>query len=113
MHELSLAMNLVEIIEAEAQTQRFTQVRGILLELGSLSCVEPEAMRLAFEVACRGTLVEGAELQMEIQAGVARCFSCSEESPVSSFLEPCPRCGAMGMEAISGQQLRIKELEVE
>ncbi|MBU1431847.1 hydrogenase maturation nickel metallochaperone HypA [Myxococcota bacterium] len=113
MHELSLAMSLVEIIEAEAARQDFHKVRSVLMEIGELSCVEVEAMRLAFEVAVRGTVAEAATLEIEITPGAARCPDCGHLAQISSHLSPCPQCGAMGLIACGGDQLQIKELEVD
>lgn len=113
MHELSLAMSLVEIIEAEAARQDFNKVRTVFMEIGELSCVEVEAMRLAFEVAVRGTVAEAAALEVQIKPGEARCPQCDARVSVNSHLTPCPECDAIGLIACGGDQLRITELEVD
>ena len=64
MHELSLAGSAVELIEATARREGFSRVRVVWMEIGALSCVEPDALRLAFEAAARGSCAEHARLEL-------------------------------------------------
>jgi len=64
MHEMSLAMGVLQIVEEAARAQRFRRVRSVLLEIGELSMVEAEAMRFCFDAVSRGTLAEGAVLNV-------------------------------------------------
>ncbi|MEN9315786.1 MAG: hydrogenase maturation nickel metallochaperone HypA, partial [Pseudomonadota bacterium] len=65
MHELSLAENAIELIEMTARREGFTRVHRICIEIGVLSCVEPEALRFALEAAGTGTCAAGAEIDFE------------------------------------------------
>jgi hydrogenase nickel incorporation protein HypA/HybF len=60
MHEMSLCEGILKILEENAVSQGFTKVKTIWLEIGVLSCVEPEAMKFSFEVISRGTLAAHA-----------------------------------------------------
>lgn len=113
MHELSLAQNVIEIIEAAAAREAFARVRRVWLEVGALSCVEPEAMRAGFQAAARHTRAEGAVLELVSVPARGRCPACGAVSPLEAREDACPRCGAYGLQPIAGTALRLRELEVE
>ena len=62
MHEMSLAESVLQIIEDTARAQKFSRVRSVVLEVGVLSAVEPEAMLFCFDAVTRGSIAEGAKL---------------------------------------------------
>jgi hydrogenase nickel incorporation protein HypA/HybF len=113
MHEVALCESVMRIIEDEARANAFRRVRTVWLELGALSCAEPDAMALAFRVASRGTLAEGARLELLRTAGEAWCLTCSKAVPLAARYDPCPDCGGFRLEMTAGDALRVKELEVE
>ena len=106
-------MGLIRILEEQASQHRFDTIRVIRLDVGKLSCVEPEALRFCFETAKAGTVADGAELDLVIVPGTARCRDCGQVVSLDSYLDPCPSCGVFGLQAASGTDLRIKELEVD
>ena len=112
MHEMSLCESVVQILVASAKEQCFTTVKTVWLEIGVLSCVEPEAMHFSFDVVTRGTLAEGAKLVIERVPATARCLSCHQDVTVHQYGDPCPACGGSDLQISGGDQLRVKELEV-
>ena len=110
MHEMSITMSVVEICEGHAGGRRVTDV---VLEIGALSGVVPDSIEFCFEACSKGTLLEGARLQLEIIPGIGNCTACAKQQPMSSLFDPCPDCGAFGLEIVSGQELRVRELELE
>ena len=64
MHEMALCQSVIDIIEEEAKRHAFSHVRGIWLEIGALSPVDPEALRFGFDVVSRNTLADGAHLEI-------------------------------------------------
>lgn len=113
MHEMSLAMGVLQIVEEAARAQRFRRVRSVLLEIGELSMVEAEAMRFCFDAVSRGTLAEGAVLNVVEVAGLGLCFNCNMTVPLAALYDPCPACGGHPVQATGGTEMRVKELEVE
>lgn len=69
MHELGIAASVLEIVEAAAREHGLVSVRGVLLEVGRLAGVDPEALRFALEAVAPGTVLEGAELAIEAAEG--------------------------------------------
>ena len=113
MHELSLCMELIRVIEDQARRQPFHRVRTVRLAVGALAGVEIEALHFSFTVAAQDTLAEGAVLEIEQPPGQAACLDCGAEVEVRDREEPCPRCGGYFLRVRGGTELRVVELEVE
>ncbi|MFM0225377.1 hydrogenase maturation nickel metallochaperone HypA [Paraburkholderia dipogonis] len=108
MHELSIANSVVEICAEQAHGAR---VRRVTLEIGQLSAVMPEAIRFCFDVCAKDTAVEGAALDIVVMPGEARCLTCGATLAVDVPFGQCA-CGSENLELISGQQLKIRQMEV-
>lgn len=113
MHEMALCESVIEIVEREAQQQQFSKVRAVVLEIGALSHVEPEAMRFCFSAVSRNTLAAEARFEIVSVPGAAWCMRCSKSVPLSQRYEPCPECGGHQLQVTAGDELRVKELEVD
>lgn len=113
MHELSLCTSVVRVIEQQAAKTHFRRVKTVRLEVGALSNVETDAMRFGFAAAARGTIAEGAELEIVCTPAHGWCPQCAIEVIVSSRIADCPSCGAAVMGIRGGDALTIKNLEVE
>ena len=110
MHELSITQSIVEICEQNAAGRR---VLSVTLELGQLSGIVPDAVEFCFEACTRGTLLEGAQLIISSIPPMGVCHDCGAEFSVSAYYDSCPSCGGFTVELLRGEELRVKELEVE
>ena len=113
MHEMSLCESVLQIIEEQAQVQGFHKVLRVRLEIGALAGVESESMHFGFEVLRRGTIAANAELEIIPVPAQAWCLDCCENVPMRQRFDPCPRCGGYRLQPSGGDELRIKDLEVE
>ncbi|NOY13952.1 MAG: hydrogenase maturation nickel metallochaperone HypA [Deltaproteobacteria bacterium] len=113
MHELGITQSIVEIAERTAAKQQATKILSVTVEVGSLSGVVPEALEFCFEACTNGTLLEGAQLLIKRIPASARCCDCSREFPLEELLACCPDCGSAAGELLSGEELRVKELEID
>lgn len=108
MHELALMESLVETVRESVGEARVTLVR---LEVGRLTCVVPEALSFCFDVCVSGTSLEGAAIEILEIEGRGRCRACGRERAVELPGGPCG-CGAVDVEVLAGEELRLKEVEV-
>jgi hydrogenase nickel incorporation protein HypA/HybF len=113
MHEMSLCESIRQVLEQQAPLQQYRCVKTVWLEIGSLSSVEPEAIRFAFEIVMQGSIAEQARLEIIEMPGEAHCLQCLQTVPIQQRYDECPRCGSYKLQIRSGEQMRIKELEVE
>ncbi len=113
MHELSLAVSILQIVESAAQRDAFSHVRRLHLSVPVLAGVEVSALRFALQSLAPRTLLEGAELQVDEPASPARCLACGEVAPIADRDADCPRCGMCEWQLSGDAGLRVVDLLVE
>ncbi len=113
MHEMALTESLVDLIEDEGRKQGFARVRVVRLEIGALGSVEQEAVRFCFDAVARGTMVEGARLEIIAVPGEGWCLDCGKPVAVFERFGACPECGLHHVQVTAGEDMRVKELEVD
>src|SRR3984893_5402960 len=113
MHELSIALSIVELAEEEAEL-RGVQIDAVHLKLGALSGVVKDALLSCYEMACENTPLEGARLVVEDVSVVIYCPSCRAQRPLGSVqLFCCPECGTPCSEIVQGRELEVVALEIQ
>ncbi len=113
MHELSIAMGIVDAATDEAK-QRGVSVRAVHLRLGVLSGVVKDALLFSYEVACQDTPLQGSRLLIEEIPVAVFCQKCKEKRVLESVqLFACPECGTPSGEVLQGKELEVFALEVE
>jgi hydrogenase nickel incorporation protein HypA/HybF len=113
MHELALCESVLGVLQEQAKSQNFRRVKTVWLQLGALSCAVPEAMDFCFSAVTKGTVAEGASLEVIRTPGQAWCMNCAETVSIGERYDACPLCGTYEMQVTGGDEMRIKELEVE
>lgn len=112
MHEMSLAENVLQIVENTLRAEQCSRVRTVVLEIGELAAVEPDAMRFCFDSVTRGTIAEGARLEIIEQPGAGWCPVCNKTVALHEQFALCPECDGP-VRITGGHEMRVKELEVE
>lgn len=113
MHELSIAMSIVEFAEEQSEL-RGVRVVAVHLQLGLLAGVVKDALLSSYEMACEGTPLAGSRLIVEEVPGMVYCPSCASPRPVRSpewFC--CCECGSVASKILQGKELEVVSLEVE
>jgi hydrogenase nickel incorporation protein HypA/HybF len=106
VHELAIAQSLLEIVEQETRPYPGARVTKVMLRIGQLSAVVPDALRFAFEAITRGAL-EIEEVPLRI-----RCHQCEEVFTIDDPFLVCPRCEGSAVEMVSGRELEIRSMEI-
>jgi len=113
MHELSIAMSIVEMAEEEAAARGSARVHAVHLRLGPLSGVVKEALLSSFEMACAASPLEGSQLVIEEVPIMVFCSTCQAARRVASLQWMCcPECGAPSQDVLQGKELEITALEL-
>jgi hydrogenase nickel incorporation protein HypA/HybF len=113
MHELSIAMGIVEAATDEAQ-RRGVKVSAVHLRLGALSGVVKDALLFSYEVACQDTPLQGSQLLVEDIPVIVFCTECQQTRQLDSVqLFQCPQCGTPTMDIRQGKELEVFALEIE
>ena len=113
MHEMSLCEGILQILQDESHKQGFNRVKNVWLEIGDLSGIEIDAMLFSFDAVTRNSLADGAKLNIINVPGQAWCMKCSKNVNVKQRFDECPVCGSFQLQVTSGDEMKIKELEVE
>jgi hydrogenase nickel incorporation protein HypA/HybF len=113
MHELSIAMSIVEIAQEEAERRGQVQVQAVHLRLGLLSGVVKEALLSSYEMACEATPLEGSQLLIEEIPVEVFCPKCDLPRPIRSIQSfCCPECGTPTPTVLCGKELEVVALEI-
>jgi hydrogenase nickel incorporation protein HypA/HybF len=114
MHELSIALSILDLAAEEAERRGGGSITAIHLRLGPLSGVVKDALESSYHLAREGTALEKAELVIEDIPIIAYCPVCAAERPLPSPQQLCcPVCGTPTPEVIRGRELEVVALEIE
>ncbi|HEX5229877.1 MAG TPA: hydrogenase maturation nickel metallochaperone HypA [Bryobacteraceae bacterium] len=113
MHELSIALSLLEAVQEAVDERRCGDVEAIHIRVGQLSGVVPDALQSAYSLAVEQTPFAAARLVIEEVPIVIRCAVCDCDQPVRS---PqwlcCAVCDTPAGDILSGRELELCALEV-
>ena len=112
MHELSLVLSIVDLIEEKAVEHNATAVESVNLEIGELAGIDWSALDFAWKSATPGTVLENAECIIEKVYGEAECLECGEKFHVSNYFDPCPECHQFLTTINNGRQFRVKSFSI-
>ena len=113
MHELSIALSLIEVAGEEAQ-RRGVRVAALHLKVGPLSGVMREALVSAYELAREGTLLDNSRLEIEETSITMNCPACQAPRKVVSIQNLCcSECGEPATNIVGGRELELTALEIE
>jgi hydrogenase nickel incorporation protein HypA/HybF len=113
MHELSIAVSLIDMASEEAEKLGGVRVEALRLKLGPLSGVVRDALLFSFDLAAAGTAVEGARLEIEDVPVVVFCQNCNTERPLPSIQHfRCPVCDTPTPDVVRGRELELTALAV-
>lgn len=113
MHEASLAGGVLQLVEATAARECFTRLLSLRLEAGQLAGVDVRALRFALESLAPGTVLDGAQIDIETPPGQAWCMGCGQTVPIGQRGDACPSCGGYQLQPTAGLELRVLEMRVE
>ncbi|MFB7635548.1 hydrogenase maturation nickel metallochaperone HypA [Streptomyces sp. NPDC056149] len=111
MHEMSIALAVIDQVESAVPPAGAAAVSSVRLQIGELAGVVPDALAFSFQLACEGTALAGAELITEPIAARARCGRCERTWPAGRPPRlSCTGCGGASVELLSGRELRIADV---
>jgi hydrogenase nickel incorporation protein HypA/HybF len=112
MHELSIALSVLDVAQEEAD-RRGVQVQAIHLKLGLLSGVVKEALLSAYDLARENTPLESCRLIIEEIPILAYCENCKAQRAIHSMQSfSCCECEAPVSEIVQGRELQVFALEI-
>ncbi len=113
MHELGIVMQVVNQVEAVAKENEVKEVVKLTLEVGEVSSVVPALFRDCFEWAKKRTeKLNNCELDLVVLEAISYCRSCDRTYSTTEYAKKCPHCGSDDTYLVTGNEIRIKDIEV-
>jgi hydrogenase nickel incorporation protein HypA/HybF len=113
MHELSIAISIVDLVIDQANRASAESVTEVELDIGMLSGIEHEALEFSLGVAAKGSLLEKTRFRINRVEPIAECPDCGHIYSPEGMFSHCPQCERAGVRLIRGTELQVKSLLVE
>ncbi len=113
MHEMGIALQIVEIAESAIPAEmKGARVERISLKVGKMAGIVPEYLNFCMEAAAKDTPLEGAALDIDEVPVMAGCRDCRHQWKTDGAVFTCPVCGSSSLEIISGRELDVVSLDI-
>jgi len=116
MHELFVTKSIHRITLKHALQNNVTKVLTVNLEVGALSDLQNEWLQKYFDRLSKGTVVEGAKLNIVRVPAVIYCSDCHQPFEITSIYEAdlsCKHCQSENVKLVSGREYRVLNMEVQ
>jgi len=110
MHEMSVAIALLDRVIDEARRGGLQNVTRASVEVGALQSIEADLLREAFSAAAEGSLAHGATLEVTLGKAQARCLACGHSFRPTYRDYCCPSCGKAEVKVESGRETFLLSL---
>ena len=112
MHELSIAQNIIEIVNDNLNDHQKNIVKSVRVKVGKLTNILPDSLVFIFEALVKDTDLDGAVLEIEHLPIKIKCAECGAVSTSDDFLFSCEKCGGNQIKILSGNEFLVSEIEL-
>lgn len=112
MHEVSIMESTLEIAINHAQAQKAKEIKMIVMKIGELSGVIPQALEFAFEVVRENSIASNATLKIETIPVCCYCESCQKKFYPGGYIFECPNCNQLSNNILEGKEIELSSLEI-
>jgi len=112
MHELSIAQNIVDIVQRNIARNDLEKVKAVRLKIGQLAGVVSDSLRFSFTAIVSDSPLRNAFLEIEETPFVLHCNGCERDSTNEIGYTYCPNCGSRDTTVISGTEMLVREIEL-
>ena len=113
MHELSVTENILDIACKHAVQSHATRVTAINLVIGQLSSIVDDSVQFYWDLISENTICSGSELHFQRVPAVFHCLDCDQQYNLEERLSPCPNCGSIRSEIVTGEEFYLDSIEIE
>lgn len=113
MHELSIAVDIVDVVVAEAKRYDARRVEAVTCRVGAMRQIVPAMLIEAFGIAAAGSPAEGAALDVQVVPATMTCRACGRTSEPREIELTCPHCGSVDVAIEGGDELVVASLSLE
>jgi len=113
MHELSIAQNIIEIVNNSISENEGSKVKFVYLKVGKLGNVVTDSLNFGYNILVKDTELKNSSLVIDNIPITIECENCNAISTLEDLIFICPNCSSPKVKLISGDELQIKEIELE
>ena len=114
MHELGIVFNITKQIEEIAKENKVNKVTSLTIEVGEVSTVVPEYFKDCFEWAKKKTeYLKDCKLNLIVISALSYCEDCKQTFETTKYAKICPHCKSEHTYLVSGNEVKMKQIEVE
>lgn len=113
MHEMSIAQSILDIAISVAQKEGASKITRVNLVAGELRGIETMQMTFCFSLAAKDTIASGAQLNIEQVPVSGHCNDCKSDFTIEEYAYICPKCGSTAIQITGGDELRLKDIDIE
>jgi hydrogenase nickel incorporation protein HypA/HybF len=112
MHEMSLAQNIVNIVEEEMSSHGINKIEAINIITGKLSAIVPDHLSICFKILTENTNLSETLLNIEVIPICYTCFKCKKDFTSEELIFHCIYCNEQNPVIIAGKELTVQSIEV-
>jgi hydrogenase nickel incorporation protein HypA/HybF len=112
VHELSIARNIIQIVNSSVEKDKLDLVDKIYLKIGLLSNVLIESLNFSYTSVIENTLLKNSRLYIELIPIKIKCNDCNEINTTNDFIFTCPDCKSSAINVISGDEMIISSIHL-
>ncbi len=115
MHEVSVALGMVDELTRIASENNATKILIVNLKIGRLSGIVTDSLKFAFDaIKADNPLIASSEIVIKEVPLVYQCDKCDKSFEAADMYFPaCPGCGSNDLKIISGEEQHIENVELE
>jgi hydrogenase nickel incorporation protein HypA/HybF len=114
MHEVSIALSLLDIVEKKCREGGYQIVESVKVRVGKASGVLPEAFSFSLDAVKKDTVARNARFIIDLVPLGGTCGACGKRFETEEvYIAECPFCASPSFRITQGNELEIVEMEVE
>lgn len=112
MHELSIAQEIINILETHVPPERCHQVSKVIVKIGKFSNILSDSLQFCFEAVINNTKFSNAKLEVDSIPLIIECNECKQKIEIESPVFLCSNCGSANIKLITGNEMSIDHIEI-
>ncbi|NOZ45686.1 MAG: hydrogenase maturation nickel metallochaperone HypA [Chlorobi bacterium] len=113
MHEMSIAMNIIDIAIEQAKKEKADRIVEVELEIGTLAGIEFESLNFAMEISVKNTMLEKSAIHINKIQAIAECIDCGKRFKTENLFNNCQKCKSYNTKLIKGKELKVKSIVID
>lgn len=110
---MAITQSILDIVLQHGEENGARKVTKVVLTIGAMTQVVGECVKFCFDIMSKGTIAEGAELEINDVPTRVKCPQCGDVFEGEDLIFICPRCQIASGDIISGKELDVTSIVIE